>query len=187
MDFLQSLNLEDLPEQQTCLSLLMEQNVTDVPNLGVDACCSCGSPEVTLACPNCKRIKYCSESCRHQDATHTTEDDNGALGHTAIICRLLKIASQDDDVDNHEESTPAARQRVRSEYESYPATLSNILASSSHVATSSSGRIVIHVRCVRRGRTYKGTDREERHARSSRARLCGCLGRTRRTVWHFRY
>ena len=49
------------------------------------------------------------------------------------------------DVDNHEESTPAARQRVRSEYESYPATLSNILASSSHVATSSSGRNVIHV------------------------------------------
>ena len=143
MDFLQSLNLEDLPEQQTRLSLLMEQNVTDVPNLGFDACCSCGSPEVTLACPNCKRIKYCSESCRHQDATHTTEDDNGALGHTAIICRLLKIASQDDDVDNHEESTPAARQRVRSEYESYPATLSNILASSFHVATSSSGRIVM--------------------------------------------
>ena len=100
MDFLQSLNLEDLLEQQTRLSLLMEQNVTDVPNLGFDACCSCGSPEVTLACPNCKRIKYCSESCRHQDATHTTGDDNGALGHTAIIWSHLKIASQDDDASS---------------------------------------------------------------------------------------
>ena len=80
MDFLQSLNLEDLPEQQTRLSLLMEQNVTGVPNLGFYACCSCGSPEVTLAHPNCKRIKHLLRIRRHQDATHTSEDDNGALG-----------------------------------------------------------------------------------------------------------
>ena len=62
MDFLQSLNLVDLPEQQTLLSLLMEQNVTDVPNLGFDAYCSCGSPIVTLACPTCTQIKHYSES-----------------------------------------------------------------------------------------------------------------------------
>jgi predicted RNA-binding Zn-ribbon protein involved in translation (DUF1610 family) len=166
-----------------------EEEAPEPPtSLGFDNCAACGqellssSPsqqqQVSWTCPNCQRIRYCSESCRYADANvplndgatnnnrrtaaggnhHEEEpqepqqddhgEDDGALGHTAIICSLLKLCNDDEMVEETivaasgglESTTSssssfttnttlaAARNRVRSEYESYPSTLANVLA-----------------------------------------------------------
>jgi predicted RNA-binding Zn-ribbon protein involved in translation (DUF1610 family) len=162
-----------------------EQEAPEPPtSLGFDNCATCGqellssSPsqqqQVSWTCPNCQRIRYCSESCRNADANVPLNDgatnnnnrrtaaggndqelqaqedhgeDDGALGHTAIICSLLKLCNDDEMVEemmaaagggesstssssttNTTAAVAAAHNRVRSEYESYPSTLANVLA-----------------------------------------------------------
>jgi len=140
MDFLASLNVEDLPEQQTRMLHLLEAHPDFQLRLGFDACCACGKDiSTSVACRNCHRVRYCSEQCRHEDAnvvpdsSSNNEDEEGggetALGHSAVVCSLLKLCNDDDAVDDKATTTttPAAMDRVRSEYESYPATLANVL------------------------------------------------------------
>lgn len=162
MDLLQSLNIEDLPEQQTITRHLTELHPDFVLRLGFDACATCGEAlSSSVPCRACRRILYCSDHCRTQDATVTAtasasskvyphklldeedyDDDepDAALGHTSIVCALLNLCNDDEDVERIGEkessSMTAARReaavdRVRSEYESYPATLANVLLSSS--------------------------------------------------------
>ena len=96
MDLLQSLNLDDLPEQQTRVKDLVERHPDFDLQLGFDACCTCGS-KITAAtevlCPHCRRVSYCSEACRVQDATPLPPSDNEdaeqALGHAATCFSCL--------------------------------------------------------------------------------------------------
>ena len=149
MDLLQSLNVIDLPEQQTRTSHLVAANPNFELTLGFDACCTCGSSlenaPVTFNCRACQRVSYCSEACREIDSNLISnaydtsaiddpdiEPDN-ALGHTSVICSLLNLCNDDEAIDNGEGgalnhvSREAAINRVKSEYESYPATLANVI------------------------------------------------------------
>ncbi len=167
MDLLESLNVTDLPEQQTRTSHLMWAAHSNFEgSLGFDSCGACGTTlQVALAvhCRACQRVSYCSEACREMDShllgmmnheavisddngdddihnnNNNTDDDDqatpddNALGHTSVICALLNLCHDDEAIDNGEGDTlppaarDAARHRVRSEYESYPATLANVI------------------------------------------------------------
>jgi len=149
MDFLRSVGLEELPEQQTKMMHLMEQHPEEEFNLqlGFDACCTCGTPfqpsSTVVDCPSCQRVSYCSEACRQQDAAseEAEEETETAMGHSSIICTLLRLCNNDEAVNEEVqddektktllEQDPRAKEsaidRVRSEYESYPATIANVL------------------------------------------------------------
>ena len=103
MDFLKSLGVEDLPEQQTRTMHLMARHPEFALRLGFDSCCACGSPftpSCTLVnCSQCQRVSYCSEACRKQDADAgmivdqeqgSEEEQDSAMGHSSIICTLLR-------------------------------------------------------------------------------------------------
>lgn len=137
MDLLKSLNLEDLPEQQTKIRI-------DDPDfdlkLGFDSCCVCGKASTKVECSSCHRVKYCSKECRRIDSESTDEEpiDEGdqALGHSSVICALLGLCNDDEAIDEgdkkelssfSEDRRVAAVDRVASEFESYPATLANII------------------------------------------------------------
>jgi hypothetical protein len=142
MDLLASLNIDELPEQQTRVKDLVDKHPDFDLRLGFDACCTCGTnitPSNEILCPNCRRVSYCSDACRLQDAKplpySEAEESEQALGHAAIICSVLKVCQDDDDVesDYKVDAMPAkARQdslnRIQSEGESYLATLFNVLA-----------------------------------------------------------
>ena len=127
MDFLRhTLHVSDLPEQQTRIPPNLDEiNV----NLGHDACATCGQALTEVVqCPHCLRTHYCSQACRHQD----TQPSDEALGHSAILCTLLKLCAQDDAVEEgienfSKEQIQASQDRIQSELESYPATLANVL------------------------------------------------------------
>lgn len=164
MDLLASLHIDELPEQQTRVKELVEKHPDFDLRLGFDACCTCGSKIVSeVLCPNCRRVSYCSESCREQDATplpfSESEESEQALGHAAVICSILKLCQHDDDVESEykvENIDPKERQdaldRIQSERESYPATLANVLAEGpayqgvwSRVAAPGERKVTIHV------------------------------------------
>ena len=153
MDLLASLHLDVLPEQQTrtshpSVSAALESN-PDV-RLGFDACCHCAKPLQTsdekssdsannskkkaakpCYCKGCRRVAYCSSECRAADAA-SSEDDGAGGGHGSVVCALLRLCDKDEAIDEgeqEEEEDEAARDRVRSEFESYPATLANVLSS----------------------------------------------------------
>lgn len=148
MDFLASINVDDLPEQQTRMMEIMEHNPELDVRLGFDACCACGkelSPGSQVTCPLCQRVDYCSEACREKDSkalaaienyTSVETEDNPpetAAGHSSIICAILKLCQDDDDVEANEaghldaQRREASQDRIRSELESYPATLANVI------------------------------------------------------------
>ena len=154
MDLLASLHLDVLPEQQTrtshpFVSAALESN-HDI-RLGFDACCHCAKPLQTsdatssdsanksskekatkpCYCKGCRRVAYCSSECRAADAASSEEDEEGG-GHGSVVCALLRLCDKDEAIDEgeqKEEEDEAARDRVRSEFESYPATLANVLSS----------------------------------------------------------
>ena len=154
MDFLKSLGVEDLPEQQTRTMHIMARHPEFSLQLGFDACCTCGSPftpsSTVVDCPQCQRVSYCSDACRKQDSDAgmamdqpgSEEDEHeSAMGHSSIICTLLKLCNNDEaineetkddkttlnELQNDSSAREAAMDRVRSEFESYPATLANVL------------------------------------------------------------
>jgi hypothetical protein len=155
MDLLKSLNVQDLPEQQTRTSHLLRSNPDFDMKLGFDACCACGKASPKVGCESCQRIKYCSRECRREDSTcvPTITGDSGhgdveeaeeqlALGHSSVVCALLALCNDDEDVEggcggssassSAESLDPvrrnAATDRLISEYESYPATLANVIS-----------------------------------------------------------
>lgn len=164
MDFLASINVEDLPEQQTRIHTLVGDCGDDEPDLhdgrlGFDLCCSCGKKTTTknvVGCQSCRRINYCSKECRYEDANCSNasfnpcdgsdnailaETDHQSQGHSPVVCALLGLCNDDDLVESgvlasknskHSnglttERRNAAFDRVVSEYESYPATLANVI------------------------------------------------------------
>jgi len=184
MDLLSSLGLGNaLPEQSTRLSShpgivkALDNHGADV-RIGFNHCLHCGAslpvassksssssasnPESAavirpVSCKGCKRVKYCSSSCRTADSEEDPSqygDDQSACGHSPVICALLNLCNDDDDAEEElllqvektatknskNKSKPggkskdpkeeAARYRVQTELESYPATLFNILSES---------------------------------------------------------
>jgi hypothetical protein len=153
MDFLRPVGLEDLPEQQTKTVHLMARHPEFALKLGIDACCTCGTPftpsSTIVDCKQCQRVSYCSEACREQDSSGAMDNEGAAedeqeetaMGHSSVICTLLKLCNNDECVNQETkddektlsalERDPQAKEaavdRVRSEFESYPATLSNVI------------------------------------------------------------
>ena len=154
MDVLRSLNLEELPEQQTRMAHLVEEHPDFQFKLGFDSCCTCGQPEPTLMCPNCQRVKYCSHNCMQKDTIAFTEADiesdpnqDTAMGHSSIVCTLLQTCNDDEDVEAGNSQNQKARNRIQSEFESYPATLSNAIIDGPvfQSALRSARNLVVHV------------------------------------------
>jgi hypothetical protein len=133
MDLLKSLNLDELPEQQTRTNQLTEAQPDFQLNLGFDACCSCGKESPSVECEGCHRVKYCSKACQEKDASPSSYEDEQALGHTSVICALLRLCNDDEAVEEKKaksmdnDKKAATTDRVASEFESYPATLANVL------------------------------------------------------------
>jgi hypothetical protein len=151
MDFLESLNVPALPEQQTRISDKVSSKLESNPNirLGFDACCNCAnklelSSKTDVCCKGCRRVWYCSKECRREDAQYLSKanEEEQAHGHTSVICALLRLCQIEDDLEDPPSSSSsskkrhfvptkaeieAAHDRIRSEYESYPATLANVL------------------------------------------------------------
>ena len=77
MDFLASLGLTNVPEQQTRTSHNPEivkalSDNSDI-KLGFDSCCNCAAPlkvsnQDDVGCKVCRRVWYCSKECRREDA-----------------------------------------------------------------------------------------------------------------------
>lgn len=67
MDFLSSLGIDNVPEQQTRTShnsdIMKALNSNPDIKLGFDACCYCGKFETSefISCQKCKRVLYCSK------------------------------------------------------------------------------------------------------------------------------
>jgi len=147
MDFLASLNVEDLPEQQTRIQPLLRSASSDHDSnqkIGFDSCCTCGKASTKVECQSCHRVLYCSNECRRKDSIPSTNlssdvDEVGAeqaLGHTSVICALLCLCSDDEVVEGDDEKELSdltierrnvAADRVASEFESFPSTLANII------------------------------------------------------------
>ena len=149
MDLIASLHLPELPEQQTHISSHV-QGILDAAEgssdlrLGFNVCCCCAVNKVTTVCPGCNRVRYCSQKCLDLDSSRSkrksrSDESDAALGHTAVICSLLQICQVDEDVEDQQHNNggsvssytkdqiDASQDRIRSEYESYPATIANIL------------------------------------------------------------
>lgn len=157
MDILRSLGLEDVPEQQTRIGLFLSSGgelVEDV-QVGFDVCNVCGNPNPKIHCQACKRVKYCSDACRKKDTLPPEDEEEQALGHSSIVCTLLRTCNDDEQVEGKEDKgMPQAKRtsafdRVVSEMESYPATLANIISEGpcfqEKLKKNSGGEIEIHV------------------------------------------
>eukprot|EP00985_Skeletonema_marinoi_P026056 scaffold19821_cov166-Skeletonema_marinoi.AAC.13 len=169
MDLLASLGLENaLPEQSTRLThpgvISALQTNSSECQLGFNCCLTCGASllqqhdrdkslkKKEIYCKGCNRVKYCSEVCRKVDAEpqQLVDDggdddddvDEGALGHSPVICSLLNLCNGDETAEDNLYNTTtttkntkhntiqkeeAAKYRVQTERESYPATLFNML------------------------------------------------------------
>ena len=178
MDLLASLGLRlnALPEQSTRLTshpgiVRALESGTDV-RLGFNCCLHCGSKLPALdggderdtskksskaasTCKGCKRVKYCSTSCRKADSEEestksSVEEEPSACGHSPVICALLNLINDDDAAEEEyyaelnatnngkkksatndktaDQKMEAARYRINTEFESYHATLFNILS-----------------------------------------------------------
>ena len=153
--------------------------------VGFNACCCCGKDLTTkskksgsiIECKGCQRVKYCSTKCRTLDSTRMEEQDEGGEedeylpiqhGHSSIVCALLRLCNKDEAVEDKlfrkggggallrdNDDNDASMDRVRSELESYPATLANVILedpcyervflSKKNNNEKSSKQLVIHV------------------------------------------
>lgn len=153
----QSLNLSTLPECQTritdAVSKVLELDpsirlgVAEENDMNGVACTTCGkalSANTKVVCKACRRVYYCSRECRRSDSCNLNGDDS--QGHSATVCNLLRLCHIDEKVEEAllldkssskkppvinksitKEEREASDHRISSEFESYPATLSNII------------------------------------------------------------
>ena len=135
MDLLSSLGLDNvLPEQSTRLTShpgilkALDSGGEDV-RLGFNACLHCGNKLLddkdatsskksaskksttakSVSCKGCKRVKYCSTSCRKADSEDDPSqqedgDEPPACGHSPVICALLNLCNEDDDAEEELEN-----------------------------------------------------------------------------------
>lgn len=121
MDFLESLNIDILPEQQTRISDELAKLLKENPTcqVGFDVCCVCGKSKPTLVCKRCKRVWYCSSKCRDIDSSYHNQKDsdpesidgcsNSSEGHSPIICSLLRKCNLDEDYEESiQDSIPSS-------------------------------------------------------------------------------
>ena len=118
------------------------------------------SNDAVVSCQSCNRVSYCSTKCRKMDSSQPLSNDDddeeeAGVGHSPIICSLLNLCNDDEaaeeeqnemdkkkkkgsnnkkkDYDtkvNHKQE--AAKYRITTELESYPATLFNIISEGPH-------------------------------------------------------
>lgn len=108
--------------QSSIITELLGEKLTSDPSLcpGHNACMVCGlsTPTPPVSCPECSSVVYCSEKCREVDRRNfQSTDEEDAQGHTSTVCAMLKKIRSPD------------RDSCRSELESHPSTLSNLLLS----------------------------------------------------------
>ncbi len=201
MDFLSTLNLHVLPEQQTRINNKISAALGSNPNirLGFDACCNCAAPlkgsnKDDVCCKVCQRVWYCSKECRREDAEsynrNQEEEEEQGRGHSAIICSLLKLCNIDEEMEEElgvvfneekeeglsssskkkkskkavysEEEKRASIDRISSEYESYPATLANVLMDAPCFEPTLDKFIL-----KRRGKRVRDLGEDEKHANNN--------------------
>ncbi|GMH78360.1 hypothetical protein TL16_g07769 [Triparma laevis f. inornata] len=107
-----------LPFQSSIISDLLGSLLEQDPELcpGINCCMVCGAPS-KQTCPACNSVHYCSDKCMEADLNNLSDDEEEAQGHTPAVCKLLSSCSSPD------------KDSCRSELESYPSTLSNLLLS----------------------------------------------------------
>lgn len=116
-----------------------------------------GSDKEDVCCKGCRQVWYCSKECRREDGENhdSNNEEEQGRGHSAIICALCKLCNIDEEVENEvrklgklilssdktsaktsskksrknfsDEEKRAAYDRISTEYESYPATLTNVM------------------------------------------------------------
>jgi hypothetical protein len=134
----------DFPEQSVPnekIARAIERNLKIRVGFGTCALCAKEARSSRYSCKECERVDYCSNSCQGKDKF-------GAGSHTEMVCSILRDCSADEEVAVQEASggtvdDDEAADRVRSERESYPATVANVLTSFEcfdHVLRSSSGK-----------------------------------------------
>eukprot|EP00978_Attheya_sp_CCMP212_P003957 scaffold8420_cov48-Attheya_sp.AAC.2 len=162
--------------EHSALAEALEAN--PLMEVGFNACCCCGKALMAkpkksgsiIECKGCQRVNYCSTKCRTLDSTPMEEQDEGGEdgylpiqhGHSSIVCALLRLCNEDEAVDDKlfgegpggsallrvNDDNDASMDRVRSELESYPATLANVILEEpcyERALLSSSKQLVIHV------------------------------------------
>jgi hypothetical protein len=70
------------------------------------------------------------------------------MGHSSVVCALLRLCQADEDADDSNTDTTvneAAQNRVRSEYESYPATIWSCWHAAYTAQHRTAKELVIHV------------------------------------------
>jgi len=181
MDLLASLNIHELPEQQTRINGAIDAALKKNPDLrlGFDACLSCATPlklsnKSDTCCKGCSRVWYCSKDCKKLDSDPVVDtDEEQGLGHSSVICALLRLCSIDDYIEDSSSSETkmsitkqeqeASQSRITSEYESYPATLANVLTD----APCFQPILERYARSKRRGKTVRQEDIDTYHSSSS--------------------
>ncbi|KAL7460715.1 hypothetical protein ACHAXS_001160, partial [Conticribra weissflogii] len=107
-----------------------------------------------FSCKGCNRVRYCSVACMKADAEPNDQlrnnrsdvEEDVACGHSPLICSLLRLCNEDDIAEEEffkenqfgkyentakvDKSKEAAEYRIKTEMESYPATLFNVLVES---------------------------------------------------------
>jgi hypothetical protein len=51
-------------------------------------------------CGGCRRVAYCSPGCMRADARPTEADDEVGWGHSPVVCSLLGLCDDDEDVED---------------------------------------------------------------------------------------
>eukprot|EP00520_Triparma_pacifica_P015617 CAMPEP_0118666358 /NCGR_PEP_ID=MMETSP0785-20121206/19168_1 /TAXON_ID=91992 /ORGANISM="Bolidomonas pacifica, Strain CCMP 1866" /LENGTH=355 /DNA_ID=CAMNT_0006560655 /DNA_START=96 /DNA_END=1160 /DNA_ORIENTATION=- len=112
-------DFQSYPSQASNVTDELGELMANDPDLcpGLNACMVCGLP-TTMFCPKCRMVSYCSKECLKSDAC--VPMSSPTPGHCVEICDALRSSSS--NVNDEEEGD-------RSELESYPSTLSNVLLS----------------------------------------------------------
>lgn len=121
-----------LPFQSSIISDFLGSLLEQDPELcpGINCCMVCGAPS-KQTCPACNSVHYCSDKCMEADLNNLSDDEEEAQGHTPAVCKLLFSCSSPD------------KDSCRSELESYPSTLSNLLLSHPSFEVSWDGNALV--------------------------------------------
>tara|TARA_B110000971_G_C19614439_1_gene321870 strand:+ start:94 stop:531 length:438 start_codon:yes stop_codon:yes gene_type:complete len=131
--------MDKFPEAST---IVLDEAHASNGVLGVQGiCCTCGTSDAAIQCQACGRVCYCTAKCLSKDAKKSGDE-----GHTKSICRYLQLCNEDEAAEktiNKKKRNAKnklqradflasvynsdAFERVQSEKQSFPATLSNCI------------------------------------------------------------
>jgi hypothetical protein len=140
----------DFPEQSVPndkIARAIDRNQNIRIGFGTCALCAKEARSSRHACLECERVDYCSNNCQGKDKY-------AAGSHTELVCSILRDCSADDEIDMLEAKggrvdSDEAADRVRSERESYPATVANALTAfecfDPVLQSASGGSLTVHL------------------------------------------